>query len=134
MAFLFPRRFSVIWWLGHRCRSHLLWESVGVLGTRPSWTLYFIFENGAKERTVLVLLLLFVWLDCYNREPKTGPFEREIYCLRILGAWKFNMLAGSFSPEALFLVVDDHLFLHSHGLHLMLAFVLISSEDSSHIG
>lgn len=44
------------------------------------------------------------------------------------------MLAGLLSPEALFLVVDGHLFLCSHGLHLMLAFVLISSEDSSHIG
>lgn len=42
--------------------------------------------------------------------------------------------AGLLSPEAPFLMVDDHLFLCSQGLHLTLAFVLISSEDISHIG
>lgn len=83
---------------------------------------------------MLVLLQLFVCLDCYNREPKTRPFKREVYCLVILGAWKFNTLAGLLSPEAPFLVLDVHLFLCSQGLHLMPVFVLISFEDISHIG
>ena len=82
---------------------------------------------------MLVLLLLFVCLDCYNREPKTGPFKTEIYCLMILETWKFDTLAGLRSPEAPFLAVHDHLFLCSQGLHLMQVFVLISSEEISHI-
>lgn len=113
--------------------------NVGAIFSRSlleSWgqdTLLYIWKWGQGENCV-GLVAVVCMVNCYNREPKTEPFKREIYCLRILGAWKFSMLAGLLSPEAPFLVVDGHLFLCSHGLHLMLAFVLISSEDSSHIG
>lgn len=50
------------------------------------------------------------------------------------GSLEVQHVSRLLSPEAPFLVVDSHLSLCSHGLHLIVAFVLISSENSSHIG
>lgn len=50
------------------------------------------------------------------------------------GGLEVQHVSRLLSSGAPFLVVDGHLSLCSHGLHLILAFVLISSEDSSHIG
>lgn len=60
---------------------------------------------------MLVLLLLFVCLDCYNRELKIGLFKIEIYCFMILEIWKFDTLVGLRFFEVFFFVVYDYFFL-----------------------